>query len=65
MGQREPERFGDHLRGRGRTHELTTAAGRGTGSTPHLRSVFQRDLLLGKPRADSLNLARVLSILRQ
>ena len=65
VGQRESEGLPDHLRRGRRAQELAAAARRRTGTATHVRRVFQGDLTVGVPRADRLDLARVLALFRR
>ena len=65
VGQRQPERFADNLRGGSGAQKLAASAGRCAGAATHFGGVFERDLLLRKARADGLDFARVFPDLRQ
>ena len=44
MPQRHPQSFSNHLRGRGRSQKLASAARRRAGAAPQIRRVFKRNL---------------------
>ena len=61
MRQRKPQRLADDLRRGRRAQKLAASAGRRTGAATHFSSIFERDLLLRKARADALHLGRILA----
>ena len=65
MRQRQAERFADDLRGGGRAEKLAAAARRGAGAAAEIRRFLQRDQPVREPRADGLDLAGVLAVLRR
>ena len=64
-GSAQAQRFGDDLAGGGRAEKLAAAAGRGAGPAAQLGRLFQRDLAVGKARADGLHLAGVFALGRR
>ena len=65
MRQRKPQRLRDHLRRRRRPEKLTPSARRSTRAAAQVRRFAQRDEPVRKPRADGLNLPRILPVHRR
>ena len=63
VGQGKAEGFAHDLRSGRRTEELAAPARRRAGPAAHVRRVFQRNLTVGVPGADGLDLAGVFTLL--
>src|ERR1017187_595575 len=59
MGQREPKRLSNYLRGCGCAKKLATTARRGASATTYLRRILERNLPLREAHTDGLHLARI------
>jgi len=62
MGEREAERFGDHLRGGRGTQELAATTRGSAGAAAGLGSLLESDGAVCVARADGLHLGRVFAL---